>query len=162
MSLFSILDSLYFYRRTKNIVLATIFTTKELILRLKNMKFILSILLNILLLLVFTTVPTTYTWACGKDNHKKETSQYRNTSKCQKECCKKSCSNHKNKKKKCCGDNCNCAVSLTVIGDMPTPLQIDNLTIRPVFIVKRAFFFKQSFPKSTVQDIWQPPIIALS
>ncbi len=124
------------------------------------MKFIVSISLNLILLFVSTTITITSSWACGKDNHKKET-QYR-TSKCQKDCYQNCCSSSKNKKKKCCGDNCMCSASVMLVADLPKQLTIDNFPTRPVFIVKRAFFFKQAFSKSTIQDIWQPPIIALS
>ncbi len=124
------------------------------------MKFILSISLNIILLFVFTTMTTNSAWACGKNNHKKET-QY-SASKCQKECCKKPCSDSKNKKKGCCGDNnCNCPVSLTVMGDLPKLLSFDTIQSRPVFMAKRTFFFKQVLLKSSIQDIWQPPITVL-
>jgi hypothetical protein len=113
-----------------------------------------------MLLFVFTTVTTTSTWACGKENHKKETQHKK--SKCQKDCCKKSCSDSNNKKKGCCGGDCSCSVSTLIMADLPKQLSINNVLLRPVFIVKSAFFFKQVFPKFTFQDIWQPPRTVLS
>ena len=124
------------------------------------MKFIFSISLNVMLLLVFTVSTTTSAWACGKNSHKKET-QY-SKPKCQKDCSQNCCSNSKNKKKKCCGDNCTCSVSVMLNADLPKQLTIETYPIRPVFIVKSAFFYKQAFSKSTIQVIWQPPITALS
>jgi hypothetical protein len=124
------------------------------------MKFIISISLNILLLLVFTTAPTTSTWACGGDKCKKETTEHK--SKCQKDCCKKPSSDSKKNKKGCCGDNCNCSVSITVMADMPTQLPLSISTnFCPIFIEKRPFFYKRAIIQSTIQDIWQPPITFL-
>ncbi|MBL7818886.1 MAG: hypothetical protein JNL70_28055 [Saprospiraceae bacterium] len=127
------------------------------------MKFIISLSLNLLLLLVFTTAPISYVWACsGKDKCKKETTEHASKSKCEKDCCKKSCSDSKNKKKGCCGGDCSCSVSTLIMADLPKRLSIDKVLLRPVFIVKNDFFFKQIFPKSTFQDIWQPPRAFLS
>ena len=123
------------------------------------MKFIVSISLNIMLILVFTVSTTTSAWACGKNSHKKET-QY-SQPKCQKDCSQNCCSNSKNKKKKCCGGTCQCSVSVMYNADLPKQLTLETYSIRPVFIVKRDFFYKQAFSKSTIQDIWQPPITAL-
>lgn len=124
------------------------------------MKFIVSISLNVMLLLVFTISTTNSAWACGKNSHKKETLYSK--SKSQKDCSQNCCSNSENKKKKCCGDNCTCSVSVMLIADLPKQLTIETFSTRPVFIVKRDFFYKQAFSKSTIQDIWQPPITALS
>ena len=124
------------------------------------MKFIVSISLNLMLLLVFTISTTNSAWACGKNCDKKET--LNSKPKCQKDCSQNCCSNSKNKKKKCCGDNCTCSVSVMFNADLPKQLTLETYPIRPVFIVKSAFFYKQTFSKSTIQDIWQPPITALS
>ena len=124
------------------------------------MKFIVSISLNVMLLLVFTVSTSTSAWACGKNCHKKETID--SQPKSQKGCSQNCCSNSENKKKKCCGDNCTCSVSVMLIADLPKQLAIETFSTRPVFIVKRDFFYKQAFSKSTIQDIWQPPITALS
>ncbi|MBL7818922.1 MAG: hypothetical protein JNL70_28235 [Saprospiraceae bacterium] len=124
------------------------------------MKFIVSISLNCILLFVFTTVTTPPIWACGKDKCKKESVQH--LSNCQKDCCKKSCSDSKKKKKGCCGgDDCSCSPNLVVIADLPDALPI-ILTKRPITIQENSFFFISSFPKSSIQDIWQPPITVLS
>ena len=131
------------------------------------MKFIASISLHCLLLLVFTTAPTACAWACGgKKDCKNETTEHR--AKCQKDCCKKVSSptktdkKDKKNKKDCCGDNCECAVSITVSADLPTQLPLSNFTIFPsIFIEKRAFFYKSALSQSIVQDIWQPPITRL-
>ena len=124
------------------------------------MKFIVSISLHFMLLFVFTTAPMGHVWACGKNKAAKEGVQHK--PKCQKECCKKPCSNSKNKKKGCCGDDCQCAVSVLLLADLPKPFSFFNLSIQPVLIQKNAFFYKQVFSKSTIQDIWQPPITRLS
>jgi hypothetical protein len=126
------------------------------------MKFIVSISLHLLLLFVFTTAPNSRAWACGgKDNCKKETTEHK--AKCKKDCCKKPYSESKKNKKGCCGDNCGCAVSLTVTADVPTQLSFNNAPIDcPLVQAKRAFFYKQSVIQSTIQDIWQPPITVLS
>jgi hypothetical protein len=124
------------------------------------MKFIVSISLHLVLLFVFTTVTTSSAWACGNHKPKKETAKA--PSKCAKDCCKIPCSDSKNKKKNCCGDNCTCPVSLTVMADLPKQLLIQAVLIRPVFMVKSVFFYQKTFSKSTVQDIWQPPITVLS
>jgi hypothetical protein len=124
------------------------------------MKFIVSISLNVMLLLIFTIVTTTSVWACGKNCHEKETSNIEYN--CQKDCSQNCCSNAKNKKKKCCGDNCTCSVSLMYNADLPKQLTLETFPIRLVFIVKRVFYYKQAFSKSTIQDIWQPPLTVLS
>lgn len=98
-------------------------------------------------------------WACGgKDKCKKETTKHKAKFKCQKDCCKKPCSDSKNKKKGCCGDDCSCSSIITIVGDLPKPLFIDNAHFYPVFNVENAFFYKQVSPKSPIQDILQPPI----
>lgn len=112
------------------------------------------------MLFVFTTMTTSSAWACGKNNHKKET-QYK-TVKCQKDCCKNSCPNSKNKKKGCCGDDCSCSPIITIMADLPKLLFIDNARSYPVVCIKNAFFYKQASPKSTIQDILQPPITVSS
>ena len=124
------------------------------------MKFIVSISFHVMLLLVFTISTTNPVRACGNNCHKKET--INSKPKCQKDCSRNCCSNSKNKKKKCCGDNCTCSISIMLNADLPKPLTLESYSIRPVFIVKRDFFYKQAFSKSTIQDIWQPPITALS
>lgn len=130
----------------------------EVFKRYSCMKLILSILLKCILLFVFTTLTTTSMWACGKHHTKKEMAHH--PTKCQKDCCKK---DSKNKKKGCCGDDdCICSVSTTVLGDLPQQLYFDIVPQRPVFVLKRAFFYQQAFPKSSIQDIWQPPISVLS
>ena len=127
------------------------------------MKFILSISLNIILLFVFTTMTTNSAWACsGKGKCQKETTEHISKSKCKKDCCKKPCSESKKSKKGCCGNDCSCSPTITNIGDLPKPLSIDNVRFYPVFSIKNAFFYKQAFSKSTIQDILQPPITVLS
>ena len=110
-------------------------------------------------------------WACGgKDKCKKETTEHTNEykskpqskckSKCQKDCCKKPCSDSKNNKKGCCGDDCSCSPVITIMGDLPIPLFLENARFYAVFNIKNAFFYKQSSSKSAIQDILQPPITA--
>ena len=126
------------------------------------MKQLFSISLNVLLLLVFTTTPSSYTWACGKSKCKKEETQQTQSHQkptCQKGCCKKSGSD--TKKKNCCGDNCQCSVSITVSADMPKQLPL-ILSVKSVPIHFNTFFYKQIIFQSTIQDIWQPPITVLS
>lgn len=102
-------------------------------------------------------------WACGgKDKCKKETTKHKAKSKCQKDCCKKPCSDSKNNKRGCCGDDCSCSPIVTVMGDLPIPLPIDNARFYHGFSIKNAFFYKEASPKSTIQDILQPPITASS
>ena len=127
------------------------------------MKCKISTSLNIVLLLVFTIASTTPSWACGKTSHKKEAQLHQSKcpSSCQKECCKKPCSHSKNKKKKCCGGDCTCSTSTIVIADLPKQLSIDNLLKKSVFISKTVFFYSEVNSKSTIQDIWQPPITLL-
>jgi hypothetical protein len=122
------------------------------------MKFIASISFQFLLLLVFTTAPTAHAWACGgKDKCAKETTEHK--SKCQKECCKKAHPNSKKNKKSCCGDNCNCSVSITVMADLPTQLPLSmSPDFCSIFVEKRAFIYKNAVLQSTIQDIWQPPM----
>lgn len=115
------------------------------------------------MLLVFTAAPTSYVWACcgGKDKSAKEVTEHK--AKCQKDCCKKQQSPSKNSKKKCCGDNCECAVSIIVIADLSAqpPLSILSNFV-PVFVEKRTFSYKRAVVQSTIQDIWQPPMTILS
>lgn len=122
------------------------------------MKFIFSISLNFILLLVFTTTPATSMWACGKDKCKKEVAHTKST--CEKECCKKPPSD--SKKKNCCGGDCSCSVSIAFSADLPKQLPLDTWLSRPVFVLKTVFSYKEAFSKSTIQDIWQPPITSLS
>ena len=125
------------------------------------MKFILSISLNVLLLLVFTAATTSCAWACGgKDNCKKETTEHK--TKCQKDCCKKEHSDSKKNKKGCCGDDCSCSPIVTIVADLPKVLFTDNANFYPIFCIKNAFFYKQASPESTIQDILQPPISVLA
>lgn len=106
---------------------------------------------------------TTVVWACsGKNKCTKEITEHKAKSKCQKDCCKKPCSDSKNKKKGCCGDDCSCSPIIIVMGDLPNPLSFDDVPFYPVFSIKNAFFYKQAFPKSSIQDILQPPISVLS
>ena len=134
------------------------------------MKLSLSIMLNILLLFVFTTAPNIPMWACEKS--KSKNAEQHTKSSCQKACCKKGtskktcCQRHstdsKNDKKGCCGeDECQCSVSITVLVDLPKQLLI-IFSIQPVTIQQNIFSYKQVILSSTIQDIWQPPIIALS
>ena len=124
------------------------------------MKLFFSISPPVLLLLVFTAAPNTTIKACGKDKCSKETTQHQ--SKCQANCCKKPTSDSKKQKKGCCGDDCTCTVSIMVTADLPQQLPLNNFPIRPAFNVKSVFFYKQVSIKSTIQDIWQPPISLLS
>lgn len=115
---------------------------------------------------------TTSAWACGgkgkcqkevtehktKTKYQKEVTEQKTKSKCPKDCCKKPSSDSKNKKKGCCGDNCSCSSIITIVGDLPKPLSIDDAPFYPVFNVENAFFYKQVSPKSPIQDILQPPI----
>ncbi len=128
------------------------------------MKYAISISLNVVLLLVFTIVTTTPSWACGKNSHKKVAQNHhtKKSSNCQKECCKKSCGDSKNKKKKCCGGDCSCSTWTIVIADLPKQISIDNFHKKPVFISKTVFLYREINSKSTIQDIWQPPITLLS
>ena len=128
------------------------------------MKCKISISLNIVLLLVFTLATATPAWACGKSNHKKIAKYYQSKclSNCQKECCNKPCGDSKNKKKKCCGGDCTCSNSTIAIADLPKQLNIDNLLIKTVSISKTVFSYREINSKSTIQDIWQPPITLLS
>lgn len=128
------------------------------------MKCKVSISLNVMLLLVFTIAATTPAWACGKSNHKKEAQYHQSEvqSKCEKKCCKMPCGDSKNKKKKYCGGDCTCSTSITVIADLPKQLTIDNLLKKPVFILKPVFSYIEINSKSTIQDIWQPPMTLLS
>jgi hypothetical protein len=141
------------------------------------MKKLLSISLKTVLLLVFTVATYTSVWACDKSKSKKQVQH--TVSKCQKSCCKKvesssksncqsACctknSSDKHKQKKgCCGDgDCQCAVSITVLADLPKLFILNILTPLPVFILKNVFFYKQVSTISSVNDIWQPPITVLS
>ena len=127
------------------------------------MKCTISISLNVMFLMVFTTGITTPAWACGKSSHKTEAQYHQSkcSSNCQKECCKKSCADSKNKKKKCCGDDCTCSTSITVIADLPKQFPIENFLKKSVFILKPVFSYIEINSKSTIQDIWQPPITLL-
>ncbi len=125
-----------------------------------RMKILFYISLNFILLFVFTTITTTSAWACGKGNHKNET-QIRQ-SKSNNNCCNKACCNSKNKKKNCCGGDCSCSASTIIMADLPKQFSIESLLLQPVFTENNVFFFKQTFSKSTIQDIWQPPITVLS
>lgn len=127
-------------------------------------------MLNILLLFMFTTAPNITMWACEKS--KSKNAEQHTKSSCQKACCKKDTSNKtccqkhstdsKDDKKGCCGENeCQCSISVTVLADLPKQLSIIS-SIQPVIIKKKIFSFKQVTLSSTIQDIWQPPIIALS
>ena len=137
----------------------------------------LSISLKIVLLFVFTTATYSSAWACYKSKSKKETQHQ--TAKCQKSCCtkhqtgthsncqsaccKKNTSNTQKQKKGCCGDDdCSCSVSITVLADLPKSLVFNFSNIIAVFNVKNSFFYKQPFPSSPFNDIWQPPISVLS
>ena len=122
------------------------------------MKQLFSISLNVLLLLVFTATPSSYTWACGKSKCKKEDTQQTQSHQkptCQKGCCKKSCSD--TKKKNCCGDNCQCSVSITASADMPKQLPL-ILSIKSSLIHSNSFFYKQVILQSNIKDILQPQI----
>lgn len=141
------------------------------------MKYLFNILLNFLLLFVFTAASYTSAWACDKSKSKKEIKLQ--TAKCQKSCCKKhqavthsncqsSCckkntSHAQEQKKGCCGDDdCSCSISITILGDLPKSLVFNIPNITSVFNVKNTFFYKQSFHSSSFNDIWQPPISNLS
>jgi hypothetical protein len=142
------------------------------------MKKMLSISLKIALLFVFMTATYFSAWACGDKSKSKKEVQHA-VSKCQKACCKKTYSNSKSncentcckkhtsdtqkQKKGCCGDgDCDCAVSITVLADLPKLFILDISSPLPVFISKNDFFYTQAFVTSSVNDIWQPPIIILS
>ena len=135
----------------------------------------LSISLKIVLLFVFTATTYTYAWACDKSNSKKEVQH--TVAKCQKACCKKVQSSSKSncqsacctknssdkQKKGCCGDgDCQCAVSTTVLADLPKLFVLNLSNPLPVFILKNDFFYKQVSTISSVNDIWQPPITVLT
>ena len=128
------------------------------------MKFKVSIFLNVMFLMVFTIAATTPTWACGKSGHKKKAQVHQSkcSSDCKKECCKKPCPNSKNKEKNCCGGDCTCSTSTIVVADLPKQFSIDNFLKKPVFISKTVFSYREINSKSTIQDIWQPPITLLS
>lgn len=112
------------------------------------------------MILAFGLLPTSSLYACSgkKQTCKKEA---KHPQKCQKDCCKKS-SDPKKKKKGCCGDDdCSCAPNLVVIADLPYQLPI-LFSKEPILIQENSFFFIYSIPKSSIQDIWQPPITILS
>ena len=124
------------------------------------MRFFTAILLPCAMIFVLGLLPTSSIQACNgkKQAHK---TQVKCSSKCQKNCCKKLCSDPKKKKKGCCGDDCSCAPNLVVLADLPNVLPI-YLSKRRIIIEKSTFFYKNSFPISTIQDIWQPPITVFS
>jgi hypothetical protein len=141
------------------------------------MKKCLYISLKIVLLFVFTTATFNFARACDKSKSKKEVQH--NVAKCQKACCKKVQSSSKSncqsicckkntsdtqkQKKGCCGDgDCSCSVSTTVLADLPKLFILDISSPLPVFNLKNTFIYKQVFSVSSVNDIWQPPISALS
>lgn len=130
------------------------------------MKFLTSILLPCALILALGTFPTTSIYACGKKSAvcKKEVKEKiaQKKAECKKSCCQKTCSDSQNKKKGCCGDDCQCAVSVLLLADLPKSFPFFNLSMQTVLIQKNIFFYKQFFSKSTIQDIWQPPITRLS
>ena len=124
------------------------------------MRFFTAILLPCAMIIVLGLLPTSSIQACNgkKQAHNKEV---KNAKKCEKDCCKKPCSDPKKKKKGCCGDNCQCPPNLVILADLPYELPI-SLSKRPIIIEKSIFFYKNSFPISTIQDIWQPPITVFS
>lgn len=120
------------------------------------MRFFTAILLPCAMILAFGLLPTTSIYACSgkKEGCKKEV---KHADKCQKDCCKKS-SDPKKKKKGCCGgDDCSCSPNLVVIADLIYEFPI-VFSKKPILFHENSFFFISSIPKSTIQDIWQPPI----
>lgn len=141
------------------------------------MKYLTHILLKVLLLFVFTATSHTIAWACGKSQPKKQTQQYaarcqkscckkqqtRTYANCQSTCCQKKTANTGKPQKGCCGDSdCSCSVTVTVLADLPQSLSLDIYNITPTVVIKNTFFYQQSFPLSSLNDIWQPPISALA
>ncbi len=124
------------------------------------MKFIVSILLYLMPVFVFTTVIMNTARACGTHNPKSEVQN--NKTKCPKNCCTKSCSHSKNKKKNCCGNGCSCSVSIVSLADLPKQIIINKVRLRLPLFVKSIFFYEKAFQTSATQDIWQPPIIVIS
>ena len=125
------------------------------------MRFFTAILLPCAMILAFGLLPTSSLYGCSgkKQAGKKEV---KHADKYQKDCCKKPCSDPKKKKKGCCGGNdCSCAPNLVVIADLPNALPI-VLSKRPILFHENSFFFISTILKSTIQDIWQPPISVLS
>lgn len=129
------------------------------------------------MLFVFATMTITPAWACDKSSSKKEVqhtvlkcqkaccqkAQSSSHGNCQSACCQKHSSDTQKQKKGCCGDgDCSCSVSITVLADLPKFFILDISSSLPVFILKNAFYYKQVFSKSSIQDIWQPPISVLS
>ena len=140
------------------------------------MKKHLSISLNIVLLFVFTIASHTAIWACDKSKaHKdiqhvsakcqKACCQKKNTgttTHCQSTCCKKHGTDTQKQKKGCCGHgDCTCSVSTTVVAVLPNLLFID-FQKPPALIFKKDYFYKQVVLQSSIADIWQPPLTALS
>ena len=124
------------------------------------MRFFTAILLPCAVLLVFGLLPTSSIQACGSKKQAQK-SEVKHPQKCEKDCCKKPCSDPKKKKKGCCGDNCQCAPNLIVLADLPNTMPI-LLSKRAIIIEKNTFFYKKSFSTTTIQDIWQPPITVFS
>ena len=134
------------------------------------MKILTTILLPLALMLTFGLTPTASLYACGGNNHackkevKKETTE--------KSCCKKEKKTKKScHKSKCCGENCKgdcsengcqCPVPSTILADLPKRFILDFSTNKAVFVQKNLFSYQQISSKSTIQDIWQPPITVLS
>ncbi len=124
------------------------------------MRYFTVILLPCAMILALGLFPTSSIYAC---HSKKQVckQEVKHADKCQKKCCNKPCSSPQKNKKDCCGGNCSCSPNLVVIADLPNALPI-FLSKRPILIQENSFYFISSFPKSSIQDIWQPPINVLS
>lgn len=120
--------------------------------------------MNLLLLLLINVATTTPLWACGKKHpEQKQYAQAKKcANKCQKACCKKLTEDSKSEKKKCCGGDCTCSNSITIIADLPNQLPIDSFINKTVYLSETSFFYKSAFTKYSIRDIWQPPITLYS
>ncbi len=138
------------------------------------MKKWLSLGLSVLLLLVFTTAPTSYAVACCSKNAKKEiqtaTQSQKNCckaqAKCKKACCKKDKDIAHHNKKQCeengckgdCNGSCSCSVSVFTYAVLEqSTFNLPHLV--PFFEEKQSLSFQKSFPKSVIIAFWQPPKI---
>ena len=123
------------------------------------MKLLVSIMLNMWLLLVFTAAPTVDAWACGTKSLKKEIKSKKT---CQKECCNTS----KKTKKRCCNDDncsgncgqngCSCPSPNGFIAILTPAFNIRE-TPQMAFIQKQPIPFTEKVPKSVFIKFWQPP-----
>jgi hypothetical protein len=134
------------------------------------MKILTTILLPFAFVLTFGLMPTASLFACGDNGQactkviQKETTE--------KSCCKKEKKSKKScSKGKCCCDNCKgdcsdngcqCPVPTTILADLPKRITLIFSINKPIFIQKNLFSYQQISSKSSIQDIWQPPITVLS